>query len=281
MLSINTIYWWTYSFELQRPTDFFGVNRSFIPVLKQECARAVTFFCLEKNGYRLLVYQHMHVNLAMAITVIYCYDAYCTWCFGFSKVLQEITRKYKGYLDVEVLSAGMILPEHPVPISKTAGHLLEISREVTALTGTTFGNDYLWHLQNPLESDWFPNSEKPAIALCIFKEYHPHKQVEFSADLQYSLHVEGRDLCDDEAYRHLLPKYLIPDEEFYDKLHHEDYRNEAYQEFALVKRLKVTGYPSMLLQISPSKFQQLANGYTGFDVLSTRIDNLLAQPSIT
>ena len=44
----------------------------------------------------------------------------------------------------------------------------------------------------------------PAIALCVFKDYHPENIVSVAADLHYSLNYEGRDLTDKEAYRHLL-----------------------------------------------------------------------------
>jgi putative protein-disulfide isomerase len=117
----------------------------------------------------------------------------------------------------------------------------------------------------------------PAIALCIFKEYHPEKAVQIAADLQYALNYEGRDLTDKEAYRHLLPQYNIPEEVFYTKLKSEEYREKAYYEFALVKQLQVTGFPNVLLQVSDSKFYLLSQGYTDYETLKTRIDNVLAE----
>ena len=27
--------------------------------------------------------------------IIYCYDAYCGWCFGFSKVIKRLFEEYK------------------------------------------------------------------------------------------------------------------------------------------------------------------------------------------
>ena len=141
--------------------------------------------------------------------LIYCYDAYCGWCYGFSPVIKQISEVYQQKLHCEVLSGGMILPEQPVHIRATAGYIKEAYKTVEDHTGIKFGEDYLWHVKNPEESDWFPSSEKPAIALSIFKELFPQQQVQFASDLQYSLHYEGRDLTDNEAYRHLLEKYNI------------------------------------------------------------------------
>jgi len=207
--------------------------------------------------------------------LFYCYDAYCGWCYGFSPVIKKITEEYKGRFDVEVLSGGMILPEKPVHIDAIAGYIQKAYKTVEELTGITFGEDFLWHIFHPDLSDWFPDSLKPAIALCIFKEYYPDRQVEFASDLQYALNYEGRDLCDNEAYRHLLEKYSIHPEAFYSKLSSEEYEEKARYEFQLCKQLQVTGYPSVLLQTGESKFVLLARGYTAYDDLKERLEKQL------
>jgi putative protein-disulfide isomerase len=180
-------------------------------------------------------------------------------------------------LQVEVLSGGMILSDDPVPIAATAAYILKAYPTVEELTGIKFGPDYLWHINHPDLSDWFPNSEKPAIALCIFKEFYPERQVEFAGDLQYALHFEGRDLTDDEAYRHLLEKYSIQPEIFYSKLASEEYKEQAYYEFQLCKQLQVTGYPCVLLQNSETKFTLLARGFTDYETLSDRLEAALRE----
>ncbi|MBS1737997.1 MAG: DsbA family protein [Bacteroidetes bacterium] len=207
---------------------------------------------------------------------IYCYDAYCGWCYGFSEVVKKIASAYKGILEFEVYSGGMVLPETPVPISATADYIKSAYPRVEELTGAKFGEDYLWHINHPDASDWFPHSEKPAIALCVFKEYHPDLQISFAADLQYALHFDGRDLTDDEAYRLLLDKYNIPAEDFYEKLHEEAYKEQAYYEFALCKQLNVSGFPSVFIQVAETKFYQIAQGYTDYESLKERMDKVLA-----
>jgi putative protein-disulfide isomerase len=191
--------------------------------------------------------------------------------------MKKINSEYKNKLEIEVLSGGMILPEKPVHINATAGYINNAYKNVEELTGIKFGDDYLWHVRHPEQSDWYPNSEKPAIALCIFKEYFPDQQVNFAADIQYALHFEGRDLTDDEAYRLILEKYNLPAEGFYDKLHEADYKEMAYYEFALCKQLQVTGFPALFLQISETKFHLLARGYTDYETVHQRLQNVLKE----
>jgi putative protein-disulfide isomerase len=213
----------------------------------------------------------------MKPTLFYCYDAYCGWCYGFSNVITQIADEYKDRLNFEVLSGGMILPEEPRHFAPMARYIQTAYERVEELTGARFGKDFLWHVHHPEETDWFPDSTKSAIALCIFKEYFPDRAIYFARDLQYALNYEGRDLTDDEAYRHLLHEYQIPEQDFYTKLHSEEYLEKAYYEFALVKQLKVTGFPCVLIQVTDSKFYLVASGYTDYETLKTRIDKVLQE----
>lgn len=208
--------------------------------------------------------------------LIYCYDAYCGWCYGFSPVIKRIAEEYKDQMETDVLSGGMILPETPAHISTIATYIQKAYKGAEELTGIKFGKDFLWHIFNCEDSDWYPNSEKPAIAMCIFKEFYPERSVEFASDLQYALNYEGRDLTDDEAYRHLLEKYSIQPEIFYERLHSEEYKEKAYYEFSLVKQLQVTGFPCVFIQTGELKFHMVARGFTDYDTLKQRIDNVLS-----
>jgi len=189
--------------------------------------------------------------------------------------MKKVAEVFKDDIAIEVLSGGMIITENPRHFSATAEYIKAAYSRVEQLSGVKFGEDYLWHVNNPDKTDWYPNSEKPAIALCIFKEIYEDRQVEFAGDLQYALHYEGRDLTDDEAYRHLLEKYKINSEEFYQKLRSDEYRQKAYYEFALIKQLNITGFPCLLLQISDSKFYLIARGYTDYDTVTNTIEAVL------
>ena len=207
-------------------------------------------------------------------TIIYCYDAYCGWCYGFSPIMKRIAEEFENDFHFEVLSGGMILPETPKHISIMSDYINQTVPLIEQQTGIKFGEDYLWHINNPDKSDWYPHSLKPAIALCVFKEYHPDKQVQFAFDLQYALNFEGRDLTDDEAYRHLLSKYNINEEEFYRKLNDQAYSQAAHDEFAVSKHLKVTGYPTVFQREDEKKFRLLARGFTDYTILQPRFKTI-------
>lgn len=214
----------------------------------------------------------------MKKALIYCYDAYCGWCYGFSPVMKQVELDFKDDIEIEVFSGGMMIGESVAPIDKIGPYIQGAYKRVEELTGIKFGEDFLWHINHPELSDWIMNSEKPAIALCIFKEYYPERQLEFASDLQYALNYEGRDLDDNEAYLHLLEKYSIQPEAFFSKLQSEEYKEMAYSEFNMCRQLQVTGFPAVIMQLSETRFYLLARGYTPYEELKPRIEAALKEP---
>lgn len=213
---------------------------------------------------------------AIKLNLIYIYDAYCTWCYALGGVMAEVEKAYADLLDVEVLSGGMVLPETPQHISVLAEAYKSGVAAVKERVEADFGPDFLWHIHSSEESDWLPNSLKPAIALSIIKKHKPTSSLVFANDLQTSLFAEGRDLTDDEAYRHLLEKYDLDADDFYKQLHSEEMADAARYDFALAKQLQVTSFPTVLLQESESKFHLMAKGYTDFETLSKRLNSGIA-----
>jgi len=189
--------------------------------------------------------------------------------------MERIASDYGSLFQIEVLSGGMILPADPVPIRVMAPLIQEFYPVVEKKTGVRFGSDFLWHIQQAEESDWFPSSELPAIALNVFKSFLPDQQVELAASIQQSLFQEGRDLTDSEAYRHLVHQYKLPVDEFYSRLKNPEYKQLAYEEFETCRHLKVTGYPQLFCQLSESRILRISSGYTELNLIQNNIQEIL------
>lgn len=207
--------------------------------------------------------------------LIFCYDAYCQWSFAFKETMMALNERYKNIFQIEVLSGGLLQPKEPTPIEIFAPSLVALEKEVVDNTGIKFGNDFLWHIYNPTESDWFPDSLTPAIALSIVKEILPTKQVNFATDLLIALQIEGRDLTDPEAYRHLVEKYSLDETDFYTKLKDEDFAKKATYEFELCKQLKANSFPSIYIQNNAEKLFFVHYGFANFEEVSAKIDRYL------
>lgn len=206
--------------------------------------------------------------------IIYVYDALCGWCYGFSKVIHACYENHRNDFDFEVLSGGMMTGERVGSINQIAPFIKSAYKTIEETTGIKFGEAYLKHLE---EGTMILNSEKPSIALSVFKSLLPEQAIPFVHDLQDAIYFDGKDPNENDLYRYLAVNYGIDPDEFEEKLGIEKFKDEAYYDFALAKQLQVQGYPAVLIQTGERNFYLIAKGYTDMDTLETRIKNVMEE----
>jgi putative protein-disulfide isomerase len=217
-------------------------------------------------------------------TVHYIYDALCGWCYGFSPVVRQLHDAWKGRIAFEVLSGGMIPPEHAQPVKAKAAYIATAYQTVEEYSGVKFGEAYLHHIFHPDESQWVEESLTPAIALCLLKAAQPFSlpdgiggSVYFASEIQRAHMVKGKDLSDPETYRPLAESVGCDWQDFSKKMASEEWQETAQYEFALVKQLGITGFPAVVVQMTEEKFYLIAKGYTPLEDLSYRLEQVLAE----
>lgn len=208
-------------------------------------------------------------------SIIYVYDALCGWCYGFSPVFKQVFEKYQSKFDFEVISGGMVLGERQGPIGEVAAYIKSAYKSVEDTTGVKFGENFVNVVLE--EGKLYFSSEKPSIALSVFKNYHPQKSILFAHDLQSAIYHDGIDLSKDESYAALADKHQINPQEFIKKLNYEEFKQAAYYDFALARQLQVTGYPAVLIKTGERNFYMIAKGYTDLDTIELRIQNVLKE----
>ena len=208
-------------------------------------------------------------------SIIYVYDALCGWCYGFSPVIKKVFEKYQTQFNFEVISGGMILGEREGPIGEVAAYIKDAYKTVENTTGVKFGEIFVNEVLE--DGKLYFSSEKPSIALSVFKTIYPQKAIPFAHDLQSAIYYDGLDLSKDESYIVLAEKYQINGHEFIEKLNAEEFKQAAYYDFALAKQLQVTGYPAVLIKTGESNFYMIAKGYTDLESIELRIQNVLKE----
>lgn len=208
------------------------------------------------------------------LELIYVYDALCGWCYGFSPVMKEIYNQHKETFNFEVLSGGMMLGDREGEIGTVAPYIKEAYKTVEDTTGVKFGSQFLAILD---EGTQYISSEKPAIALSIFKTYQPEKAVLFAHALQSAIYHDGIDLNQFESYTSLVEQFNLPAEEFIAKMQTEEFKQAAYYDFALARQLQVSGYPAAFIKTRENNFYMIAKGYADLETMKLRIENVLKE----
>jgi len=204
--------------------------------------------------------------------IIYVYDALCGWCYGFSPVINRLYNEYRSSLTLEVISGGMITGKRTGPIGEVAAYIAEAYKTVEEKTGVKFGSAFL---ENTLKEgkvifDSFP----PSKALKIFKELKEEKALEFASDIQNAIYRDGLDPNEVNFYAELALQYGVSKRDFEILWSSVDYEVRTREDFIYAQQLKVTGYPTVFVEID-NTYHVIARGYTSYTVLRDRLEHLV------
>lgn len=207
-------------------------------------------------------------------TLLYIYDPLCGWCYGFSPVMKQLQETYGDQLTFEVLSGGMVMGDRVGPIGQVAPYISWAYKHVEERCGVTFGEGFLEGVLKPGTAIF--SSEKPCIALTVFKIHQPENAVSFAHDLQHAVYHDGKDLTADDTYLALVKPYGIDGQAFVENLNDADFKRKTYGEFKTVQEIGVSGFPTVLLLTERQNYL-LARGYTDFEPLNRAIAKIVAE----
>ncbi|TWW01084.1 DsbA family protein [Chitinophaga pinensis] len=202
--------------------------------------------------------------------LIYIYDALCGWCYGFTPVIEQLLQQLGPETAIEVLSGGMLLSSNHRPASAMYNYIKEAHKQVEATTGIQFGQAFL---EQYLRTDDIMDSEKPSIALTVFKQYLPQKALSFAHDMQIALNYEGKSLNEEATYRDLIAKYQLPVAEFLERMKDDANRYDTIQEFNQVEQWGITGFPAAIFD-DGTQYYLIAKGYTPLESLLEVIEKI-------
>lgn len=204
-------------------------------------------------------------------TIYYVQDALCGWCYGMGPVMERLYKEHSHDYAFVALSGGMIRGENVRPISGMASYIRQVAPRLEETTGVKLTETY--HQEILDKGTYLSNSEPPAIALAILKDYFPDQQLPMATALQ-KLHFEdGKDLNDVDAYLPVVRAFGINEDDFKRKFTEKDYLAKAKQDFELVESWGITGFPAIICQ-SWEKLYLVARGYMPYEQLLAALQQL-------
>ena len=174
--------------------------------------------------------------------ILYFWDAYCGWCYGFNKLFTEF---YKNHTDIEIeiVSGGLYILENSNKISEYTFK----NEEIVDIYKVEFGEAYNKVAE---EGELVLNSVQPAIALNTVKELIPNsKLLDFAYDVQKKFFIEGKSLSEVGTYLELCEKYDLDYSDLALKLTiaFKD-TNSIQQDFLKTLNLGIESYPTAVIE---------------------------------
>ncbi|WP_304452352.1 DsbA family protein [Nocardiopsis sp. YSL2] len=200
--------------------------------------------------------------------LVYVFDAYCGWSYGFSGTLKEVTERHPG-LPVQVVSGGLFTGERRPSLGRL-DFIPSANAKVTELTGAEFGEgfDRLF-----AEGSFVLDSGLAARGVAALRQAAPERAAELAAALQRAFYVDGRDLGDSETYRVVAEEAGLDADAVVAAFESPEARAAAEADFRRAAELGVSSYPT-LIAVEDGRATLLARGHASADEVDARLTAL-------
>ena len=204
--------------------------------------------------------------------LVYVFDAYCGWSYGFSPALSRVVARHPE-LQVEVVSGGLFAGPRRAPVGEL-GYLTAANPRITALTGARFGDGYL---RAVADGTFVMDSEAAARGMAALRAAAPHRAVELAVALQRAFFVHGHSLSLPGTYRTIAEARGLDAAEVVDTFRSPASQIAAEADFRRAAGLAVEAYPT-LLAVDGGRVVHLARGHATADEIEQRLATVAATP---
>jgi putative protein-disulfide isomerase len=172
--------------------------------------------------------------------LIYFSDPMCSWCYGFSPVIEDIRRAYGDALPIRVVMGGLRpgtdKPMTPQAAAEIAGHWAHVHEA----SGLPFD-------PAAINREGFVYDTDPAArAVVVVRREGEDVALKFLGAAQRAFYAEARDITQGEVLADLAADYGLDRDRFLADWATEAAKAETWRDYAVSQRAGVTGFPTLV-----------------------------------
>lgn len=172
--------------------------------------------------------------------LIYFADPMCSWCYGFSPVIEQVRHAYGDALPIRVVMGGL-RPGTETPMTSDAkrqivGHW----NHVHEASGLPFDPAVL-------DREGFIYDTDPAArAVVVVRRQGEDLAVRFLCAAQRAFYAENRDVTSGGVLAELAAGFGLDPDDFLAEWSSEGAKQETWRDYAISQRAGVTGFPTLV-----------------------------------
>ena len=203
-----------------------------------------------------------------AKTLIYVLDPMCSWCWGFSPVLEEITERFQDQVTFQMMLGGLRPGNTERFDESRRAYILQHWHAVNKRTGQPFNFNF------QMEPTFTYDTEPAARATLVTRQLMPGKEWECVKIIQEAFYVQNNDVTKFEILENVVKKLGIDVSEFSQRFKDPQTKHVLWEEFGQARQLGVSGFPTLLGQQGQS-VSTLMHGYQDVEALVPSIEKFL------
>lgn len=193
----------------------------------------------------------------------------CAWCFGFTRIFDEIRRRYKETVDFSIVMGGLRV-DKPVTVNDGIKKMLYDNwTAVTRKTGQRISADLL-----ESSPDFLYDSEPSCRAAVTVRKLKADAAFSYYKALHRLFYLEMKDLTDFDLLCEAAKDMGVDADAFRDLFNSQSTIDETRNDFSYARETGVLAFPALILK-NGEKTVVLNQGYKPLDQLVSGIDRWL------
>lgn len=200
--------------------------------------------------------------------LLYFADPMCSWCWGFSPVIDEIKQCYGDNFKIALILGGLRPWSTEAMTSSLRTEILHHWHEVHHRTGQPF------NFENAMPEGFVYNTEPPSRAVVTMGMIKPEVVFHYFKAIQSAFYTEQKNVTQQSILLDLASQFEIDIDAFQARFQSEELKKKTFTHFQKAHVYDVRGFPSLVLENSDGKYR-LTNGYRTFKKIKPEIETWL------
>jgi putative protein-disulfide isomerase len=198
-------------------------------------------------------------------TLWYIADPMCSWCWGFSPVIEKTRREYAGRLKFELLLGGL-RPGTKIPLpmaqrEEILGHWQAVHRT----TGQPF------RFEGAMPEGFVYDTEPASRAVVTVSMMDGEAVFPFFRVVQSAFYAEQQDVTVPGVLARLAGAAGLDEQQFLRIFESDAARSGVLEHFQEARRRGMSGFPAVMMQDAQG-YALLTPGYCSYEALRSRLD---------
>ncbi len=203
--------------------------------------------------------------------LLYFADPMCSWCWGFSPVIDSIAQRYAVELPIRVVMGGLYVGPGRRMDEEGKQTIRQHWEHVHQASGQPF--DFTFFERK----DFVYNTEPACRALITARRLNPGCELEFLRELQRNFYRDNHDITDPHTVADIAASQGLDRARFQREFTGNETISETHTDFALARHFKVQGFPTLIGR-DQDRFTALSPGYMPMDRILERLQRWRSPP---
>ena len=205
--------------------------------------------------------------------LVYFADPMCSWCWGFSPVIEAIEQRFGADLPIRLVLGGL-RPGTEEPLTDAGKAEIQTHWDhVHEASGQKF--DHAFFARERFVYDTEPSSR----AVVVMRRHSMATALAGLHRIQVAFYADNRDVTDLNELTAIAAELGLPADAFRAEMHSDAAKQETLQDFALAQRAGIRGFPTLIAGVGRNdQYDLITNGYQRLELIVSALEKWRPQP---